>query len=165
MRTKTVKNAEWIAVRLVGLCALLLVMACGSDPLGKLTDAVGARKLVDATDNIVNATISVEAMNHAAYRVEIGESQKDPHIVGSFRASGGMGNDIKVFIMTETDYVNWANGHGGSTYYSSGQLTTSSFDVGPLAPGNYRVIFDNSFSTFSRKNVTTRVELRYRRPQ
>jgi hypothetical protein len=162
MQTKTVENAERNFVRLAGPVALLLVLACGSSPLGKLTDALGARKLVDATDNVVNATISVEAMDRAAYRVEVGESQKDPHIVGSFRASGGAGNDIKVFIMTETDYVNWANGHQGSTFYSSGQLTTSSFDVGPLAPGNYRVVFDNSFSTFSRKNVTTRVELKYK---
>ena len=162
MQTSRAKNAEWSIVRLAGPVALLLVLACGTDPLGKLTDAVGARKLVDATDNIVNATITVGAMDHAAYRVAIGESQKDPHIVGSFRASGGMGNDIVVCIMTETDYVNWANGHGGSTYYNSGQLTTSSVDVGPLAPGSYRVIFDNSFSTFSRKNVTTRVELRYK---
>jgi len=165
MQTITVKNAMWNVTRPVGLCTLLLVLACGTDPLGKLTDAVGARKLVDATDNVVNATISVGAMDHAAYRVAVGESQKDPHIVGSFRASGGMGNDIKVFIMTETDYVNWANGHQGSTFYSSGQLTTSSFDVGPLSPGNYRVVFDNSFSTFSRKNVSTRVDLKYRRPE
>lgn len=162
MQTNTVKHAIRNVARLTGACALLLVLACGSDPLGKLTDAVGARKLVDATDNIINATISVGAMDHEAYRIAVGESQKDPHIVGSFRASGGTGNDIKVFIMTETDYVNWANGHGGSSYYSSGQLTTSSFDVGPLAPGNYRVVFDNSFSTFSRKNVTTRAELRYK---
>jgi hypothetical protein len=163
MQTKTTKNLAWVGVPLLAPLALLLVLACGSNPLGKLSDVFGVHKLVDATDNVVNATISVDAMNHAAYRVTIGESQKDPHIVGSFRASGGMGNDIKVLVMTETDYVNWANGHQGSTYYNSGQLTTSSFDVGPLPPGDYRVVFDNSFSAFSRKNVTARVDLNYRR--
>jgi hypothetical protein len=165
MQTIAVKNVAWNGVRLVSLCALLLVVACGSNPLGKLTDALGARRLVDASDNIINATFGVAAADHAAYGVTVGESYRDAHIVGSFRASGGMGNDIQVLIMSATDYINWANGHRGSTYYSSGQLTTSSFDVGPLPPGSYRVVFDNSFSIFSRKNVSAQVELKYRRPK
>jgi len=149
----------------LALCALGAFVGCGSQPFGKLTDALGVRPMVDDSRVIVDATIGVDSRSHEAYALTVDQAQRDAHIVGSFRASGGMGNDIRVFVMREDDYINWANGHATSALYSSGQLTTSSFDIGPLSPGRYRVVFDNTFSMLSRKNVYTQVALKYQRPR
>ncbi len=64
--------------------------------------------------------------------------------------------------MSATDYTNWSNGHSVTPLYNSGQLTTASFDVS-LGVGTYYVVYDNSFSVISTKNVTTRVDLTYER--
>jgi len=55
--------------------------------------------------------------------------------------------------MNSTNYVNWQNGHTGTTYYSSGQVTTGSFNVNLPAGTTYYFVFDNSFETISFKDV------------
>jgi hypothetical protein len=113
------------------------------------------------TINIVNATITVSAGTHDAYQVNISSSMSNPRITGSFTASGGSGNDIIVYVMDNTNYVNWANGHQANCYYNSGQVTTGSFNVNLTTAGTYYVVYDNSFSTISKKVVTTRADLYY----
>jgi hypothetical protein len=128
----------------------MLLSSCGTDKAQR-----------QVSDSVVNATISVGSSTHEAYNAVVGQNFQNPHLVGSFRASGGSGNDIVVLVMGEADYINWANGHESRVLYNSGQLTTSSFDVGPLQPGKYYIVFNNSFSTFSTKRVAARVDLRY----
>lgn len=125
--------------------------------------AAKAPRYAERSDNIVNGNISVSAGAHDAYRISVAAGMFDPRIVGSFTASGGSGNDIVVYVMDATAYTNYSNGHQVNTYYASGQLTTSSLDVGPLQPGDYYVVYDNSFSTISAKNVATRMDLKYQK--
>jgi hypothetical protein len=110
------------------------------------------------TLTLVNSIISVPAEDWRTTQVNITYTMQNPRISGSFTASGGSGNDIKVLVMNEADYTNWSNGHSVTPRYNSGQLTTATYNV-DLAVGTYRVVYDNSFSTLTSKNVTTRVDL------
>jgi hypothetical protein len=112
------------------------------------------------SDLIANTTFNVSAGSWRYYTIDVTYVMLSPHLAGTFTASGGSGNDIRVFVMTDTDYVNWSNGHAVYPEYSSGQLTTGSFDV-YLSTGSYYLVYDNSFSSVSDKNVTTTVRLNY----
>lgn len=112
------------------------------------------------TTNIVNGTITVPAGYYRAYSVSVTSSMENARIIGTFTASGGRGNDIKVYVMDETNYINWKNGHQASTFYNSGKVTTGSFTV-YVSSGKYYIVYDNTFSIISDKDVTTRVDLKY----
>jgi hypothetical protein len=85
----------------------------------------------------------------------------EPRVVGSFRAAGGSGNDIKVLIMDPLNYENWANGHSVKVNYTSGQITVANIDVA-LPSGTYYLVYSNRFSTFSSKSINTKVDLVYK---
>lgn len=70
-----------------------------------------------------------------------------------FKATGGSGNDVEVYIMDADGFENWKNGHSASTYYNSGRKTVGSFDL-KFGSGTYYFIISNTFSTVSNKAVT-----------
>ena len=109
---------------------------------------------------LANGVVSIGAGAWGTTQVNVTSGMLVPAVTGSFIASGGAGNDIKVYVMSATDYTNWSTGHSVTPLYNSGQLTTASFDVS-LGIGTYYVVYDNSFSVISTKNVTTRVDLTY----
>ena len=113
------------------------------------------------TQNLVNATITVSPGYHdIPFSVNL-STMTSPTVTGSFTASGGSGNDINVIIMNSTDFINWSNKHQVYPLYSSGQLTTGNINVPITVSGQYYLVFDNTFSTFSSKNVTTNVNLNW----
>ncbi len=114
------------------------------------------------TINIVNGIATVNAGKYQYYQITVPPSATNVHIQGTFAASGGSGNDIIVLMMDSTSFTNWQNGHQVSVYYNSGQLTTSSFDVPlPSGAGTYYLVYSNTFSTFTQKNVNTQANLIY----
>jgi hypothetical protein len=113
------------------------------------------------TMNIVNGMITVNAGNYESYQFTIPSGASGASVSGSFTASGGSGNDIIVLIMDSTDFVNWQNGHSASAYYNSGQETTGTISASLPAGATYYLVYSNTFSTFSSKNVQTSVNLDY----
>jgi hypothetical protein len=113
------------------------------------------------TTNIVNGLITVRAGGYNYYEFIVPAGATSIHVGGTFTATGGSGNDVEVYIMDKTNFVNWSNGHQATANYNSGQLTTSSFDV-ILGPGTtYDLVYSNTFSTFTSKNVQTTADLIY----
>jgi len=112
------------------------------------------------SDLIANTAFNVPAGSWRYYTIAVTSVMLSPHLEGTFTASGGSGNDIRVLVMTETDYVNWSNGHAVYPEYNSGQVTTGSFDVS-LNTGTHYLVYDNTFSSVSDKGVTTTVHLKY----
>jgi hypothetical protein len=107
--------------------------------------------------NIVNGFIPVKSGGYVYYQISI---PTQASVSGDFTAFGGSGNDINIFILDETAYTNWINKHSVSTYYNSGQMTTGSITAS-LPAGKYYLIYSNTFSTFSDKNVKTNVDVSY----
>jgi hypothetical protein len=115
------------------------------------------------TTGVVLGSFSVAANQSQSYRVVVTDDMEDARLVGSFRAAGGSGNDIIVYIMDPTAYENFSNGHQVSVYYNSGQVTTESFNVRLPGSGTYYLVYSNRFSTFSSKTVAARTDLVFMR--
>ncbi len=111
--------------------------------------------------NIVNGLITVPAGSYEYYQFAPPASSTGISVSGSFTASGGSGNDIVVLVMDETNFVNWRNGHQASAYYNSGQLTTGTISASLPTSGTYYLVYSNTFSVFSSKNVQTTADLSY----
>jgi hypothetical protein len=113
------------------------------------------------TKLIIPGTITVYNNNYLAYQVDVTPAMNNARLSGDFTTSGGSGNDIKVYLMDNTNYLNWSNGHQANSYYASGQVTAGSFNVNISTAGTYYLIYDNRFSVISNKQVSTHVILEY----
>ena len=143
-----------VVVLIVAASGLYLVLGGGAGMLG-----VGP---APHTVNIVNGVQTVNAGSYQSYQVTVPAGATKVSIQGTFTASGGPGNDVIVYVMNSTQYVNWQNGHQTASYYDSGRLTTMTFDATlPSGPGTYYLVYDNTFSLLAQKSVTTQVNLAY----
>jgi hypothetical protein len=104
---------------------------------------------------LVKDPIVVEPQHYVFIRFTVPEG--GARVVGRFRASGGSGNDIEVYILDEDAFENFRNGHRASTYYNSGRVTVGKINVHLEEEGTYYLVFSNTFSLFSNKVVNARV--------
>ena len=139
---------------LVAAAAAVSLASCSGDSSTQTTGPT------PHTVALANGVVTVAAGTWATTQVNVTSDMLTPSVTGTFTAAGGSGNDIKVYVMSATDYTNWSNGHSASAVYSSGQVTTGSYNV-LLVTGTYYVVYDNSFSVVSAKNVSTLVDLNY----
>ena len=112
--------------------------------------------------NIANGLITVQPGGYNYYPLTIPSGASSVIVNGTFTASGGGGNDIEVFVMDQTNYVNWSNGHQANAYYDSGQVTTGTVSAYLPGGGTYYLVYSNAFSSVSSKNVQTTANLYYR---
>jgi hypothetical protein len=113
------------------------------------------------TEDIVRGTITVNAGSYKYYQFTIPSRAFNIRVEGGIIASGGRGNDITMYIMDSTNFVNWQNGRGASAYYSSGQVTRVGFAFTLPSGGTYYLVIDNTFSITSQKNVEIQATLTY----
>lgn len=107
---------------------------------------------------IVNTAFTVKAGDAKYWNFQVGSA--GANVIGRFRAEGGGGNDIKCLILDADSFENWRNGHRVKTYYNSEKITVANINVN-LPPGEYVLVFDNTFSALSNKAVTANVEVRW----
>ena len=118
--------------------------------------------IVQQTQNLVNETITVSARNYYNVSFTIDASRMQNAVVlGSFKASGGSGNDIIALVMDDMAYINWRNEQRVNFLYNSEQRTTGDINVSIATSGQYHLIYSNRFSFFSSKNVDTNVDVKW----
>ncbi len=105
---------------------------------------------------LVDTAFAVPAKQVMTYKFNA--DSKGGRVRGRFRATGGSGNDIEVYILDKNGYENWQNGHKVKTYYNSGRITVADIDV-TLGKGQYILIFSNRFSSSTPKAVEAQVSL------
>lgn len=112
--------------------------------------------------SVVRSPVTVEPVHLMSYRFNVTPDMRNVALVGHFTAQGGFGNDIRVLVVTEDDYLNWQNGHGARSFYDSKKVTAGSFNIRlPSSPTSYRLVFDNSFSMVTNKLVDVDAKLQY----
>lgn len=116
------------------------------------------------SQNILNGSVAVQSGGRLTYQVPVGTEMLSPRIVGRLVATGGTGNDIIVGVMTDAEYVNYANGHQGTPLYYSGQVTVADVRAAVPGAGTYVVFLDNKFSAFTPKTVAGRLQLDWDEP-
>ncbi len=101
---------------------------------------------------------TVEASQYRYFPFRVPSETRSLQVAGRFRAQGGSGNDIQVLLLDEDGFENYKNGHGTGTYYNSGRVTVGRVNV-RLAPGQYYLVFNNSYSLVTNKAVTSDIAL------
>src|SRR6185437_9561756 len=61
-------------------------------------------------------------------------------VEGQIQASGGGGNDIRVFVVDHESLLNLENGHAFQAFFQTDQTTAAKVHVGPLGPGEYFLV-------------------------
>ncbi len=146
-------NARILGAAILVACGLLLP-SCGGDS--------GTDPNVTAKSTLVIHQVVPVLAGYAipVERVTVTSTMMDAHLVGDFRATGGSGDDIKVHVMMLADYNKWQGNGAPSTIYSSGKVSSGTFNVA-LAQGEMVLVLDNLFSSFSSKNVDIKAELKW----
>jgi hypothetical protein len=134
--------------------ALLLVVSLLALAMNSSANA----SLFQRESPIVSEAFTIAPGKYAWFRFGVPDS--GGNVVGRFRASGGGGNDVEVYILDEDGFENFKNGHRVQTYYNSGRVTVANINIS-LSSGTYYLIFSNTFSAVSNKAVNGRVALRY----
>jgi S1-C subfamily serine protease len=104
------------------------------------------------TDPLPASTISVAARNAVQLSFSV-NGQQGATLEGAYTVSGGRGGDIGVMLV----------GPGGAMIVNSGRVSGSGQFKKRLPRGQYAIIFDNRFSTFSPKSVSPDLKLVYYR--
>jgi hypothetical protein len=114
------------------------------------------------TATISNPALAVNALSFSYFKLDVPPGATSVLLHGNFTASGGMGNDIEAFVMPESDFVNWQNGHSAKTFYNSGKVTVGSLNVNlPADAGTYYLVFNNKFSLLTQKILRVDAALTY----
>jgi hypothetical protein len=103
---------------------------------------------------IMNGSRLVQALDYLGWDLKPDfDVMGDPTVEGHISASGGTGNDIQVLIFTDSQFLNWKNGHEVTPIYNSGQVTAADVHALLPDPGTYHVILSNKFSALTPKTV------------
>jgi len=106
------------------------------------------------TVNIGKGALSVAAMHFAYYTLFVPPGGHAVRVQGNFTATGGVGNDIECFLLSDEQFTNWKNHHATPTYYNSGKVTVADINAGlPDGAGTYYLVFNNNFSLLTAKAV------------
>jgi hypothetical protein len=111
---------------------------------------------------IGNGAVVVAAHSVSWYPLFVPPGATTVSVTGRFTATGGVGNDIFVYVLDQDGLTNFNNGHQAPAYYNSGKLTTASIGaVLPTRPATYYLVFDNRFSALTPKAVQFNAALNY----
>ena len=73
-------------------------------------------------------------------------------VQGGFIASAALGDNIIVYFLDEQQFNLYEREQTASAYYNSGKVESDVFEV-TVNPGTYYIVLDNTYSSFSTKNV------------
>jgi len=114
------------------------------------------------TTTINNPALHINALSSSYFKLVVPQGASSVLLHGNFTASGGLSNDVEVFVMPENDFVNWQNGHAAKTFYNSGRVTVGTLNVNlPADAGTYYLIFSNKSSLLTQRNVLVDAALTY----
>ncbi len=109
-----------------------------------------------------NKSITVPALNFFYVPLPLPDGSRNVRLQGHFSATGGIGNDIEVYLLSEDEFANWKNRHLVNAIYSSGRVTQASPDVNvPSAAGTYYLVFNNRYSLLAPKAVEANLTFIY----
>src|SRR6266704_1566791 len=97
----------------MGLLAifLLAVLGCGAEKKPATNNLVRAPLPAQhLSQEVTGGAFIVEPGQYKSFKVSVEPGMTKPQIEGTFSATGG-NNDVEVFLLEETQYLNWQNGH------------------------------------------------------
>jgi len=113
-----------------------------------------------ASTALETKALTVEAQRFAIQEITVPQEWKNTRFYCKFRAHGGSGNDIKAYVTNADGLENLKNNHTFNIWYSSDKVTVGTIDI-RLSPGQYYLVFSNTFSLLSNKEVTAEIQMHY----
>ena len=113
------------------------------------------------TQDIINQEVVVKPREYYVITAYVPFWVTSPKLHVSFRAYGGSGNDIKVYLFDKDSFINWENGHSVTPLYSTEKETIDEFSIPVTSGKKYYIVIDNTFSIFSKKYVKIYIYLTY----
>ncbi|MGD0163715.1 MAG: hypothetical protein ABSB39_14710 [Candidatus Sulfotelmatobacter sp.] len=111
---------------------------------------------------VKNPNLHLNALNFGYFKLDVPTGATSVNLHGNFTASGGLTNDVEVFVLSADDFVNWQNRHEAKTFYNSGKVTVGTLNVNlPADAGTYYLVFNNRFAILAQKNVLVDAALTY----
>ncbi len=114
---------------------------------------------------LLSGEVAISPQQVRYWQFAIDPSMINVHVVGSFHASGGSGDDIEATIAEKGQCENWIKGHQAQVLYASGKVTNADVDVPIQQAGVYRLAFSNRMALLSTKTVAGAITLQYYVPQ
>jgi|GEM_PF-2941503 len=108
--------------------------------------------------SIAASSFAVPPSYYHSFPIHIPNGVTGGRVLGRFRATSG--DNIKAHIMDSDALENFRHGNQFLTYYSSGKVTVGNINV-RLRSGQYFLVFENFYSTFSNKVVRADVMLEF----
>jgi hypothetical protein len=163
------KKQNPIVARVLGLILVLLVIWWAVNKQDSSNTSAGFRPSTPSIlqpqlhrVTIGSGALTVNASTYAYFTLNVPSGANNVRLQGRFSATGGSGNDIEVFLLSDSQYTNWQNGHSTPTFYNSGKVTVNDLNVVlPNDAGTYYLVFNNKFSLLSPKAVEERLSLTY----
>lgn len=113
------------------------------------------------TQAIIESAFTVPASGYHYVKFAAPTGAMNVKLQGHFSATGGTGNDVEVWAVTEDGFTNWKNGHATNTFYNSGRVTQDTLNVSLPGGGTYYLVFSNKFSLLSPKAVQANANMTY----
>jgi len=117
------------------------------------------------TGDIVRGPVTVNAGSYVYYQFTVPPRAINIAVFVSWLISGDGSDDIMVYIMDSTNFVNWQNGRGANAIINSVQGTRDVIGGALPSGGTYFLVLDNTFSITSQKNVIIGATLTYEQPR
>ncbi len=109
------------------------------------------RRLVAQRTPLTPPAFVVEPSRYSSWRFNVASGGR---VVGSFRSD----TNIVVGIFDAENFNLYQNDKSCRSYYSSGKIPSGNIDVS-LPAGSYAIVFSNTYSFFSTKNITAEINL------
>jgi len=153
-------KSRWsLGVFLVLLALILWWAATSHGPGARQLQLIAKQQHTQQINNPVQA---INALGYYYYKLDAPPGATNVTLQGNFTASGGSGNDIEAYVMSEADFVNWQNSHPAKTYYNSGKVTVGNINVNlPADAGTYYLVLNNKFSLLTSKSVRVSATFTY----
>src|SRR4029079_3231710 len=110
---------------------------------------------------IADAVVDVGPRSFASSPINIPVQLRNGRVAGSVYASGGPANDIRVMILTESDFAAFSQNRSITPLYDSGRRRSVVLSVSITDSGNYYLVIDNRFTPLSPKRGTPDIRLVY----
>lgn len=102
---------------------------------------------------IVNGEYNVSPGQYTSFSFTLSSSAT---VTGSFSATATLGNNIIVYVLDQNNFALYQSDQSATAYYNSGKVASGNINL-QLGPGTYYIVLDNTYSTFSTKDVTIQV--------
>lgn len=161
--TKSWRATTWVLLAILGLViwwsAYEIAQHTGRTPT--VSSYISQIVPIPHTQVIADTALSVRALGYSYYKFIVPPGSIHVSVDGHFVATGGIGNDIEVYILNDDAFANFQNHHGTLTYYNSGKVTQNTIKAVLPGAGTYYLVLNNNFSLITPKAVQVSATLHY----